>query len=168
MLKTTALPNVPRWAVLAAHTVPLAALPSGLWRIALAFGAPVGGEPVDAGYAVALSVIAECLALLTLGLVRDWGQVVPRWVPLLGGRPVRPLAAVVPALLGAVGLTALCGWSFLAVYAGLGDLSVGTPLQDLLFHVCYAPLLAWPPLLAAVTLAYWRRRRPALAPPAHG
>jgi hypothetical protein len=46
MLKTSALPNVPRWAVLAAHAVPLITLPSGLWRIALVAGAPVLADPV--------------------------------------------------------------------------------------------------------------------------
>jgi hypothetical protein len=28
-------------------------------------------------------------------------QVLPRWIPLLGGRPIPPLAAVIPAALGA-------------------------------------------------------------------
>jgi hypothetical protein len=106
-----------------------------------------------------LSVVSECLALLTLGLVRPWGEVVPRWIPLLGGRRVRPAAAVVPALLGAAGLLGLCAWSLYAQYAGLGEGLDGSPFQDVLLVVCYAPLLAWPPLLAAVTIAYHRRRR---------
>ncbi|MEU5921380.1 hypothetical protein [Streptomyces sp. NPDC047141] len=41
MMKLEALPDVPRWAVLAAHAVPLLVLPSGIWRVALTFGAPV-------------------------------------------------------------------------------------------------------------------------------
>ncbi|MCF2434810.1 hypothetical protein LV779_08895 [Streptomyces thinghirensis] len=36
--------------------------------------------------------MSEALALLTLGLVRPWGEVVPRRVPLLGGRPVPVMA----------------------------------------------------------------------------
>lgn len=90
MLTMSALPNVPRWAVLAAHAVPLVTLPSGLWRIAVVAGVPLLPQAVqDWGeglYIVMLSVVAECLALLTLGLVRPWGEVVPRWIPLIGGR----------------------------------------------------------------------------------
>ncbi|WP_323136051.1 hypothetical protein [Streptomyces sp. NBC_01481] len=162
MLKMSALPNVPRWVVLAAHAVPLVTLPSGLWRIALVAGVPLLPRAVpDWGeglYIVMLSVVAECLALLTLGLVRLWGEVVPRWIPLIGGRRVRPGAAVVPALLGAAGLTVLCAWSFYAQFAGLGDGLDGSALQDAVLVVCYVPLLAWAPLLVAVTLAYRRRR----------
>ncbi|MEV4443715.1 hypothetical protein AB0K09_32960, partial [Streptomyces sp. NPDC049577] len=168
MLKVNALPGVPRWAALAAHAVPLVTLPSGLWRVALAAGLPVAGEPLRSVwgvlYVLTLSAVSEGLALLTLGLVRGWGEVVPRWIPLLGGRPVRPLAAVVPALLGAAGLFALYGWFFYARYAGLGQGHIGTPAQDLLVLVCYAPLLAWAPLVTAVTIAYYRRRTAAPAP----
>ncbi|GAA0458977.1 hypothetical protein ACFQ2B_22280 [Streptomyces stramineus] len=162
MLKIVALPDVPRWAALAAHAVPLATLPSGLWRIALVLDLPVAAEPVRGGwevlYVVMLSVVSEALALLTLGLVRPWGEVVPRWIPLLGGRPVRPMAAVVPALLGAAAVSALCAWAFYAQFAGLGDGFDGSRAQDLLLFACYLPLLAWAPLLAAVTVAYHRRR----------
>ncbi|MFD7444335.1 hypothetical protein [Streptomyces sp. NPDC059909] len=79
------------------------------------------------------------------------------WVPLLGGRPVRPLAAVVPALLGAVWLFALCAWSLYCQLAGLGG-PIGSAWQEALVAVCYAPLLAWAPLLVAVTVANHRRR----------
>ncbi|MGW2562618.1 hypothetical protein ACWCXB_25885 [Streptomyces sp. NPDC001514] len=163
MPRMRALPDVPRRAVIAAHAVPLIALPSGLWRLALVAGLPVGDayestawwEPV---YVVMLSVVSECLALLTLGLVRGWGERVPGWVPLLGGRPVRPLAAVVPALLGAAGLFALYAWSLYCRLTGLGE-PIGNAWQEALAAVCYTPLLAWAPLLVAVTVAYHRRRR---------
>ncbi len=164
MLKMNALPDVPRWAVLAAHAVPLVTLPSGLWRIALVAGLPVAPPDGDVSfgedlYVLSLTVVSEALALLTLGLVRSWGDVVPRWIPLLGGRRVRPLAAVVPALLGATALTGLAVWFFCAPYVN-PDQAVwqGTPAQDALLAACYLPLLAWPPLLAAVTVAYYRRR----------
>lgn len=101
-------------------------MPSGLWRIVFGLGIPVGfsGEAarVAAGhqpgwgtlYCVVLSVLAEALAFLTIGLVRPWGEVAPRWIPLIGGRKVRPLAAIVPAALGSavltwLGLTSLFG-----------------------------------------------------------
>lgn len=162
MLKTTALPDVPRWAVLAAHAVPLATLPSGLWRIALVAGLPVADEPVSGWgavlYVLGLSVVSEGLALLTLGLVRGWGEVVPGWIPLLGGRRVRPLAAVVPALLGAAGLFLLMGWFTYAQYAGLGSGVTDSAVKEAILVACYAPLVLWAPLLVAVTVAYYRRR----------
>ncbi|MFJ9691251.1 hypothetical protein [Kitasatospora sp. NPDC101183] len=164
-----AVPPPPRWAVWAAHAAALTTVPSGLWRIALGFGLPVGyGESVlreqfdipgtGTVYVIALSLVSEALALLTLGLVRPWGEVVPRWIPLLGGRQVRPLAAVVPAALGAVALTWLWG-------AGGGVLSWWSiehhpaydgPWLDII-GVCYLPLLLWGPLLGLVTVSYYLR-----------
>lgn len=163
MLKIDALPAVPRWAALAAHAVPLATLPSALWRVALVAGLPVTAEAQEgtgeAVYILMLSVVSEGLALMTLGLVRGWGETVPGWIPVIGGRQVRPTAAVVPALLGALALFGILGWAFYAQFAGLGDGGVtDSSAQTVLLVVCYAPLVAWPPLLAAVTLAYYRRR----------
>lgn len=51
------------------------------------------------GYVLGLSVLSEAITLLALGLVRPWGEVLPRWVPLLGGRPLPRLAVVVPGRL---------------------------------------------------------------------
>ncbi|MFI8963378.1 hypothetical protein ACIGO8_14840 [Streptomyces sp. NPDC053493] len=166
MLKTKALPTVPRWAALAAHAVPLVVLPSGLWRLALVAGLPVtrdaGAASLGLGqsvYVVSLTVVSELLAFLTLGLVRSWGEVFPRRLPFLGGRPVNPAAATGAALAGAAGLCALAGWFAYASYAGLGPGVPASPAQDALLLACYLPLLAWPPLLAAVALAYRRRRQ---------
>ncbi|MFE6783829.1 hypothetical protein ACFVFF_16385 [Streptomyces sp. NPDC057680] len=166
MMRLKALPDVPRWAVLAAHAVPLVTLPSGLWRLALVAGFPVtqdaGWRSMGVGesvYVVSLSVVSELLAFLTLGLVRSWGEVFPRWMPFLGGRRVNPAAATGAALAGAAGLCAIAAWGAYAAYADLGPGIPSTPAQDALLAVCYAPLLAWPVLLAAVAVAYRRRRR---------
>jgi hypothetical protein len=156
----------PRWAVVAAHLVPLVTLPSGLWRLALVAGLPLGlranGAEVsvhgwEAVYIVGLSVVSELLALLTLGLVRPWGERAPSWLPVIGGRRVAPYAAIVPATLGAVALAFIWAWAFrdfpevgLIEFAGTGS--------HLLLVACYAPLLLWAPLLGAVTYAYYRRR----------
>ncbi|WP_329123896.1 hypothetical protein [Streptomyces sp. NBC_01353] len=90
-----------------------------------------------------------------------------RWIPLLGGRRVRPLAAVVPALLGATALFGLCGW---VGYIQIGNLAAdsitGTPAQQGLLVLCYLPLLAWAPLLTASAIAYYRRRTAAFPTPA--
>ncbi|MGA4842230.1 hypothetical protein [Streptomyces sp. G45] len=165
MMRVNALPDVPRWAALAAHAVPWTVLPSSLWRIALVLRLPVSDYAPGLGeslYIVLLSVVSEGLALLTLGLVRGWGEVVPRWIPLIGGRRVRPLAAVVPAALGAVALALIWGYAFRNVGAdldsGTGPGGMGSPAQDAVLVLSYAPLLLWAPLLLAVTVAYYRRR----------
>ncbi|MFD8556564.1 hypothetical protein ACWDOR_33765 [Streptosporangium canum] len=157
---------VPRWAVGVAHVVPLLALPSSLWRIGLALGLPlgyteqglrdlVGATAWGPLYLIALSMLTEAAALLTVGLVRRWGEVVPRWIPLLGGRTIPRLAVTVPAWFG-VGVLALLWTPFLfwwtLPHPGM------TVTGRLLVGFIYLPLVAWAPLLAAVTLSYQRRR----------
>jgi len=94
--------------------------------------------------------------------------VFPRWIPVLSGRRVPTLAAVVPAALGAVVLTLL--WTWVAVSFSLGMRINGRPLgsdsvlsfddwKGLVAVIAYAPLLLWGPLLAAATIGYWKRRR---------
>ncbi|MGC1210607.1 MAG: hypothetical protein WA890_04950 [Micromonospora sp.] len=156
----------PGWAVRAAHLIPLVTLPSGLWRIALVAGVPVGasdhGEPVHIPgwqnvYIVALSVVSEALALLALGLVRPWGEVFPRWLPGLGGRRVPPLFAEVTATAGGVGVTLIWGYAAWGVLVNGNDLDF-SPAGFALLLACYTPLLLWGPLLLAVTAAYHHRR----------
>jgi hypothetical protein len=109
-------------------------------------------------YVVGLSAASMGLALLALGLIRPWGEVVPGWMPLLGGRRVPPLAAVIPAGLAAVLLTVLTvagamGWSREMHLAGSpGGAAAG------LMTAAYLPLLTWGPLLGLTTLAYYLRR----------
>ncbi|MBO0918496.1 hypothetical protein [Streptomyces laculatispora] len=160
----------PRWAVRAAHLVPLLTLPSGIWRLLLAAGhrggyteagyQAMGISGWGVAYVVGLSVAGEALALLTLGLVRPWGEVVPHWIPLLGGRRVRVPAAVIPAALGAVALTVL--WAPFAVWWAVPHADM-TALGSTVTGFLYLPMVAWGPLLAAVTLSYYRRRRAAQA-----
>lgn len=165
-----AVPRAIRWA---AHAVPLTLLPSGLWRCAIAVGMPSGfgeGSELHAsnfpGWTslnlVALSVFAECLGLLALGLIGAWGERVPRWVPVLGGRNIPVLAAVVPAALGAAAVTVIAGMAACGGWQGqfeAADAPKGASAW--LMTACYVPLLAWGPLLAVVTVAYYRRRRAA-------
>ncbi|MFC5825962.1 hypothetical protein [Nonomuraea insulae] len=167
-------PGVPRWAVLAAYAIPLAVLPSGLWRIAglvfdvplLEFGpAPTGGHEGLAGgwwYIMLLSVVSEAAALLAVGLVSEWGEVWPGWVPVLRGRRVPVMAAVIPAGLGAL---ALLIFPYAMVMISFGVKLDGSPTglvthgwQTVIFHVMYWPLAAWSPLLALLTVHYYRRR----------
>lgn len=152
-----------------AHLLALITLPSGLWRIALVAGLPVANTAIvlplsERVEIVGLSLVAELLALLSLGLVQRWGEVAPGWLPLIGGRPIHRLAATVPAALGAIALTGI--WTFAVVNVLSGTTSGGldyffpTVLQKVVLLVCYVPLLAWGPLLAVLTVAYFRRRTP--------
>ena len=139
------------------------ALPYPVVRIGWALGIPVG---VPAGYLdgsdlvlrlmeAGLGLLAIGGAVLTLGLVRPWGRVVPRWVPRLGGRPVPVRAAVVPGLLAGVMILAaglrVAGWTV----SGEIELTAGTWGTG-------APGLAWPAwglAVAAATHAYALARR---------
>ncbi|WP_433330578.1 hypothetical protein [Spirillospora sp. CA-294931] len=159
----------PRWARWTAHSVALAVLPSTIWRLGLASGFRLGYtedgyegiSPSGAwgpAYLIALSLLSELAALLTLGLVHRWGEVVPSWVPLIGGRPIRRRTVLVPAWLG-VGALAVLWTPFLFWWAMPHDDM--TPTGHTLVGFVYLPLVAWAPLLAAVTLSYQRRHRPA-------
>ncbi|WP_328924217.1 hypothetical protein OG429_05910 [Streptomyces sp. NBC_00190] len=171
----TPVAGVPRWARIAAYAIPFTVLPSGIWRLGLLF---VDHSAADSGrlphwlpldvYVVVLSVLSELLAFTAVGLVAAWGEVVPRWIPVLGGRRIPVAAACVPAALGAFALTVL--WTVLAAVTQVAGTTVqGDPLPDdfpseaggwsaVWFYVCYTPLVLWGPLLGAVTVAYWRRR----------
>ncbi|MCX5193793.1 hypothetical protein OOK31_07790 [Streptomyces sp. NBC_00249] len=177
--------GVPRWAAITAYVTTLTVLPASVWRIAgFVFQAPLmvpsdtppeGHGPVlfqdGPVYIVALTVVSEVLALLALGLVSRWGEIWPRWIPGLGGRPVPVAAAVIPAGLGAA---ALMVFPYALVMMASGRMLDGTPAtgglithgwQTVAFWISYVPLAAWGPLLAVLTVHYYRRRRgaPALA-----
>jgi hypothetical protein len=157
-------------------------LPSSAWRIAVCtFHVPIArgnpGSPLASSglpgvplglYVIVLSAVTELLAFAALGLVSAWGEEFPRWIPVLRGRRVPLLFAVVPAALGAFVLTLL--WTWAAVSLSLGKGINGRPLagnaplgfgdwQGLAAVAAYAPLLLWGPLLGTVTVSYWRRRR---------
>ncbi|MER7547479.1 hypothetical protein [Actinomadura sp.] len=164
---TTARP-VPRWAYWVAHAIPLTVLPSGLWRIALGLGVPVGfaesseladfPHPIGTPYVFALSIVAESFALLALGLVRPWGEVFPHWFPRVGGRRVPVPFAVGAASLGAaavtlIGVTGASGWN-----DAMADSESPHGFAGAVMTLAYAPFLAWGPLLAILTVHYWRRR----------
>ena len=164
-----------------AHAAVVVTLPSGLWRVAMASTVPVGfsRQVLRSVYQVpgtgtlailAISAVQEALALLTLGLVRPWGQVVPGWVPGLGGRRIRPLAALVPATVGSVLLVLL-------VLVSVGELLVLDPdridavretrlsgVASAVQIACYLPLVGWGPLLGVSTWLFYRRHRRAGVP----
>jgi hypothetical protein len=158
---------VPRWATRLAHVVPLLVLPSGVWRLAVAFGFPMGmlntsgdlavtrGWP--AVYVAVISLLTEAVALTAFGLVRPLGEEVPRWLPSFGSRVVRPKVVVVAATLGAVALMLIWTVGFWKVWTGGQPGPMASPFWAAVFTICYAPLNLWGPVLLTLTWAYHRR-----------
>ncbi|MFF0745709.1 hypothetical protein ACFYVL_35485 [Streptomyces sp. NPDC004111] len=164
-------PQVSRGIRWAAHAAAFTAVPTGVWRIAIALGwdsgfrddflGPGGFPGSGSFYLVGLSLVAELVALLTLGLVRRWGEVLPRWVPWLGGRTIPTAAAMVPALAGALVVTLVTVLGALEWNAvdNMGAPEAPEGFKYGLMTAAYVPLLAWGPLLFVVAVAYGRRRR---------
>ncbi|GGS74941.1 hypothetical protein GCM10010222_15010 [Streptomyces tanashiensis] len=175
----TPVAGVSRGTRLMAAVIPFTVLPASIWRIAgITFHLPLDGGlhpgrgqvpawlPMEF-YVLLISVLSEALALPAFGLIAGWGEVWPRWIPRLRGRPVPVLAAVIPAGLGATILTAM--WSWATVTEAFGRTADWRPLppdnpmtlhdwHSALMAAAYAPLLLWGPLLGWLTVAYWRRR----------
>lgn len=88
-------------------------------------------------------------SVLTIGLIRPWGEVVPAWIPVLGGRVVPPR---IPAAIGfTVGLVvSIAGRPFV-------QLVVSEPTVGVTF-LLWLPLPIWGPLLMAASVAYYLRR----------
>lgn len=158
---------VRRWAEIVAHLIPLVVLPSGLWRLALAFGLPIGVlaygaapqiEPGTQIYIVCLSLLSESVALLSFGLVRPWGEVFWRWLPVIGGRPVPRWFATTVASTGAIVLAGMWTFAFVNYFDGNSGIGFTTGFWHAVFLVCYLPVTLWAPLLAALIVAYHRRR----------
>ncbi|MFJ7490475.1 hypothetical protein ACIQZB_04335 [Streptomyces sp. NPDC097727] len=159
---------VPVWALRLAKALPFVVLPHCLWRLPFAVNFTMGQiDPHSppyvwwaTPYVVGLSVLTEALALLTTGLVSGWGEVVPRWVPFLGGRRVAPLAAVIPAVVGGLALVAMFGLYPLAWVGVLPEVGFSNGWWMLLARVCITPAMLWGPIVLALAWAYYRRRRP--------
>ena len=109
-------------------------------------------------YVFGLTLLLVALALLSLGLVRPWGEVLPRWIPVVGGKDVPPLAAVVPAGAGAVAVTMLWVNAFANIKEICGFYGLEGAERTVMI-AGYSPLLLWGPLLAGLTVSYARRRR---------
>jgi hypothetical protein len=123
------------------------------------------GQAWEPYYITGLSVVSFGAALLTIGLVRPWGEVLPRWIPLVGGRTVPVRAAVTAASLGTIFIFGVYAYALLnpiVRFRVAPDIpGCPSPLDGPGAWVAvasYAPLLAWGPLLAVVTVAYYRRR----------
>lgn len=154
------------WATAVAVIIPLLYAAT---RWAWALGIPLGiseeflreGQANGMWWAGAgLATVAVGGAMLTLGLVRRWGEVFPRWLPFLAGKRVPIWLAVIPASLVAVIVTN-AGLMFvrLTLLGTLGEVFTFIDEGD---WAALAPELLWPlwgVALAAATLAYYYRGR---------
>lgn len=104
-------------------------------------------------------------AVLTLGLVQRWGEVLPRWMIGLAGRQVPIALAVVPASLvsvllvvGGIGIWSSLDQMVAALAAG-GAKDMAT-IWAIIFQVGPTLLFpVWGAALAVATLGYYYRRR---------
>ena len=161
---------VPRWATAAAIAVPLCVLPSAAWRIGHLIDVWLRGDgpchtiasPTEGIYVASLSVVSMAAASLTLGLVRPWGEVFPRWIPFVGGTsiPVRPVVIVATA--GATIIALLLVYATVVSIVAPGwtvePMPPGCSRPGWDVGVYYLPLNAWPPLLYLLAYQYFRRR----------
>ena len=96
-------------------------------------------------------------AALTLGLTQRWGEVIPQWIPWLGGRPVPIAAAVVPPSAAALLLTS-GGVNWLRGMAQ-GAFPPGALSEDWATTAPGALFGLWGIALGIATYAYVVRRR---------
>ncbi|MFI7106944.1 hypothetical protein ACIBK9_11590 [Nonomuraea sp. NPDC050227] len=158
-----------RWALRTAYALPWLLLPTCLWRLPFAFhfdmgqldDAPVSPLWISIPYVFGLSVLTELAALLSIGLVRGWGEVLPSWIPVIGGRRVPPMAAVVPAVAGGLLLTAVSVWMALSWVGVAGSVAYENGWWQALAMVSITPTALWGPIMLALACAYHLRRRPA-------
>jgi hypothetical protein len=140
----------------------LGPLPYCLLRLTWFTPWPYGVDAVDLTtdiriWGLLLSAGGWAGLVLTLGLIRPWGEVFPRWVPLVAGRPVPVWAAAGP---GAVVAAILCisAAPMITEFASEG-VSEGL-LSALIF-----PFWFWGPMLALAVWGYVLHRRVQQAPP---
>ncbi|MEU8886347.1 hypothetical protein [Streptomyces sp. NPDC048442] len=112
------------------------------------------------------ALLAALGCLLLFALVRPWGEVFPRWIPFLAGRPVPRLLLLTPAVIGAATLLpyGLLGGGYLVLASfGAVELTAGDfgPGADALLvgWMGLAGFTVYGAALAVATRSYWRRTR---------
>ncbi|MGW0228539.1 hypothetical protein ACWDWO_09520 [Actinopolymorpha singaporensis] len=136
-------------------------VPHTLWLLGVPFGIPAEmlakvHEDISLPMGIALCAVPALGGLLTLGLAGRWGQEFPPWVPVLAGRRVPRLLALVPAGVVSVAVTSygLIGVSMIVTalaegqttWAGLASAWAVTGTEVL--------FLAWGVALGVATLGY--------------
>ena len=149
-----------RWGRVATLIAVAGPLPYALlrmtWLTPWPLGMPTGGE-LEAEmrpFGLGLGFAALGGAVLTLGLIRPWGEVWPRWVPVVHGRP---MPVRVPVLAGGLVAVALLAASPAVLTMGVDRLLDGD-LADASLTLVF-PTLPWGLALGAAVAGYAYRRR---------
>jgi hypothetical protein len=158
-----------RWVTAVTWVALLAPLPYSISRLLWAAGVPVGidrellHEFHSPGwgslYILALAALAEAPAAVIQLLVRRRARIVPAWIPVLGGRRVRPalvIAALAPAL-AVLSWRAAMHLSFVFNGFRIPDDITGVPHWSLWSQAVLVWI--WSASLAATTIAYHRAMR---------
>jgi hypothetical protein len=143
-----------KWGRAASWIAFACALPYGLSRLTWLtpwawLGGPLGEEidPATRVWGLFLGFAALGGGVLCLGMTQRWGTRWPFWMPVLKGRPVPPLVAIVPASIVAA----------LFTFAAVPFVALG--LRNDAEELTWAfPFYIWGPALGAATLAYAIRR----------
>ncbi|MCG5221088.1 hypothetical protein [Streptosporangium sp. KLBMP 9127] len=154
--------RIGRYATVVAVAVPVV---YAVTRLGWLLGVPVGISDEFLAYIAEITPIGAGLAVLgligaglTVGLVRPWGEIWPRWVPFLRGRPIPARFPAYSALAVSLPITS-AGLMYVrkkltgeqAGPAGSAD-ELGAWLPEMLW-----PL--WGAALAVAAVAYLSRRR---------
>jgi hypothetical protein len=144
-----------RWGRAAVVVAVVCALPYGLHRLTWLTRWPMGmdaaalaAQPEMRLHGLLLGLAALAGAVLTSGLVARWGEVWPRWVPVVRGRRVPVAAAAVPgALVAALFTVAALPMALMSIHTGQ------------LWGLLVFPFPVWGPALGLAVLGYVLRRR---------
>lgn len=153
-MSTTRIIRLGRIATLIAVVCPLVYATT---RFAWALGIPLGLstkflqqiQPIVTN-GLGLAIAATVGAILTIGLVRPWGEVFPRWLPILSGRRV-PIGLAVNCAIIVSALVASAGASFLKQIA-TGEIS-DAPAGAIHEIGAWLPETLWIPWAAALATA---------------
>lgn len=152
------------WSVAVAVICPLF---YAVTRIAWALGIPLG---LDADFldriqpivnnGLVLGVLAIGGAVLTVGLLRPWGEQFPRWLPFMGGKPV-PVRFATRFAFAVAFLVAAAGAYFVRIMATGAEISMAPEGAETEWGA-WLPEMLWPLwalALAVAAAAYAERRR---------
>lgn len=158
----------PRWAQGAAYASAAIAVlgftaPHLLWFA----GVPMGIDTslltdirtgITRGVAIALCAGPVAGGLVTLGLAHQWGQQVPRRLPLLGGRRVPRMAAIIPATVISIALISygLLGLGIVGRELRSGTLNWSGLVQNWAVTGTEVVFLLWGLTLGVATVGYAR------------
>ncbi|WP_433018843.1 hypothetical protein [Kribbella sp. CA-294648] len=149
-----------QWGFWATWLAVICPLPSVVVRMTWLLPNPLGipAAETDAGPAIrlfgfGLGLVTLAVAVVTLGLIRSWGEIWPRWMPYRGGREVPVKVVVIPGSVAA-GLLLVGSPSLVQ----LNWISTDSMLENLgAFLLLPFPL--WGAAVALATAAYHYRRR---------